>query len=543
MTLDFFVEKILKELFAVDPESVFCLQDVPSRGLFDLTFISEMDCLNFYDHFKDVKSHDLLRGVTIWLLYSRPLRPLVIHLYNPFVLETDILCFLHRYCSEVKEGTKVRNKYGFWTGKRRFMVKFKTDPLSAGGYQHPPGIFAIGPDRGYLYYPGMPVYCRRCGLYGHLKDDCKNEKCRNCGAEHKTNECAAPKRCSLCSSPQHLFRACPERRKTYAEMIGGAAAPPGGREVDSSKVTDPGPVAGSDSTAVRAAGGRAKPKPNPGSDFKKGFPEDEVPGPSNVPVYTRAAAGPVPGARLPSTDFAPAQVVSVSGRVKEGRRVDPAQAKGPESRAETVPASGSGPAPDPDRSNISPESPDSAPDSSPVHSGFVQRFRRAAAAAFRSKQAGGEEIPAPFPDPAPIPKPTQDSVFTKSRAPASEAASSTEGSSGLPPSAVAAEVAGLASVDLETPPSWGDIADAEETMKWAKVAGRKRASAENADPSKIHKSGSEVMLSNRYDALTFINEASLDSDENSGQGERHSPGPALEWDMGGFMMEGREGRE
>ena len=289
-------------------------------------------------------SHELLRGVTIWLLYSRPLRPLVIHLYYPFVLETDILCFLHRYCSEVKEGTKVRNKYGFWTGKRRFMVKFKTDPLSAGGYQHPPGIFAIGPDRGYLYYPGMPVYCRRCGIYGHLKDECKNEKCRNCGADHKANECATPKRCSLCSSPQHLFRACPERRKTYAEMIGGAAAPPGGREVDSSKGTDPGPVAGCGSTAVRAAGGKAKAKANPGPDFKKGFPEDEVPGPPNVPVYTRAAAGPVPGApaHLSSTVFAPAQAVSVTGRVKERRRVDPAQVKGPESRAETVPALGSG---------------------------------------------------------------------------------------------------------------------------------------------------------------------------------------------------------
>ena len=98
-------------------------------------------------------------------------------------------------------------------------------------------------------------------------------------------------------------------------------------------------------------------------------------------------------------------------------------------------------------------------------------------------------------------------------------------------------------MDLETPPSWGDIADAEESMKWAKVAGRKRASDENADPSKLHKSGSEVTLSNRYNALTFIDEGSLDSDENLGQGGRQSPCSALEWDMGGFMLEGREGSE
>lgn len=144
--LDHFVEKILLGLFEVDQDSVYCLQDVPSRGLFDLTFVSESDCFNFYNRFFQLKSNALLNGVTVWLLYSRPLRPLVVHIYNPFVEEDDVLCFLARYCSDIREGTKVRNKFGFWTGKRRFMVRFRADPISPGGYRHPPGVFSIGPD-------------------------------------------------------------------------------------------------------------------------------------------------------------------------------------------------------------------------------------------------------------------------------------------------------------------------------------------------------------------------------------------------------------
>ncbi|KAJ8358977.1 hypothetical protein SKAU_G00155020 [Synaphobranchus kaupii] len=63
-----------------------------------------------------------------WVSLQQVLRPLTIHMYNPFVKEADILCFLARYCVDIKEGMKLRNQYGVWNGKRRYNVRFRQDP-------------------------------------------------------------------------------------------------------------------------------------------------------------------------------------------------------------------------------------------------------------------------------------------------------------------------------------------------------------------------------------------------------------------------------
>ncbi len=85
---------------------------------------------------------------------------------------------------------------------------------------HLPGSFSIGPNRGFLYYPGQPMYCRRCGGEGHVKADCEGQRCRFCGvADHVASACPAPKRCSLCGKTDHLYRACPSRSKSYASIL------------------------------------------------------------------------------------------------------------------------------------------------------------------------------------------------------------------------------------------------------------------------------------------------------------------------------------
>lgn len=131
-----------------------------------------------------------------------------------------MLTFLTRHCEAVKGGERVRDRFGIWTGKRRYLVKLSMDPSMPGGLVHPLGSFSIRPNRGFLYYPVQPMYCRRCGGEGHVKADCEGLRCRLCGAvDHVASGCSAPKHCSLCGKPDHLYRVCPLRSKLYASLL------------------------------------------------------------------------------------------------------------------------------------------------------------------------------------------------------------------------------------------------------------------------------------------------------------------------------------
>ncbi len=54
-----------------------------------------------------------------------------------------MLVFLARYCEAVKGGEQLKDRYGIWTGKRRYLVKLRTDSASPGRIIHPPGSFFI----------------------------------------------------------------------------------------------------------------------------------------------------------------------------------------------------------------------------------------------------------------------------------------------------------------------------------------------------------------------------------------------------------------
>lgn len=131
-----------------------------------------------------------------------------------------MLTFLARYCETVKGGEHLKDHFGIWTGKRRYLVKLRVDLASPGGLFHPTGSFFIGSNRGFLHYPGRTVYCRRCGAQGHVKADCAGQQCCFCGSsEHVATDCPEPKRCSFCGGKEHLLRSCPNRQKTYASLF------------------------------------------------------------------------------------------------------------------------------------------------------------------------------------------------------------------------------------------------------------------------------------------------------------------------------------
>lgn len=215
------VVKILKELCNFPVDSIFCLQDFPSAGFVDLTFVSPLKCSTFFEICSSNRDHPAIQFLRIIPLFRQVKVPLVVHMYNPWVAEQDVKTFLSRYCSYVSEGEALRDKYGIWSGKRKYRVTFKEDK-DTGAISYPPGSFAIGPHRGFLHFPGQSEYCRRCGAFSHTKERCPGPVCTLCHKEGHTNvNCRENKRCSLCESKDHLYRECPQKavvRSDAAQM-------------------------------------------------------------------------------------------------------------------------------------------------------------------------------------------------------------------------------------------------------------------------------------------------------------------------------------
>lgn len=217
---DFVVIELLREVFGLSASLIFCFQDFSTSGFMDLTFFQLRDCVAFFEAWDKKKDHQKLRGLHLHPAFAQDFLPLTIHLYNPFVEDGDVLTFLARYCETVRGGERLKDRFGIWTGRRRYLVKLRADPTVQGGLVHPPGSFFIGSNRSFLHYPGQPVYCRRCGAQGHVKSECTGLRCRFCGStEHMASACPEPKKCSLCGGVDHLFRVCPNRQKTYASLF------------------------------------------------------------------------------------------------------------------------------------------------------------------------------------------------------------------------------------------------------------------------------------------------------------------------------------
>lgn len=223
--LKFLVEKILMGELGIYPQQIFCLQEFLKTRIYDITLASEALCYQIWEIYKKKRNLPCFFGIKMEMLYTREVRALTVHMFNPFVQENEIRTFLLRYCDQVQNGEKIKNEYDIWNGKRKYMVTFKKDPEGIGGVRHPPGNFSIGPNKGYLFYPGQPRYCRKCGQFGHVMADCMEDHCSNCNRSgHTAKDCTQAKSCNLCGDPGHMYRSCPKKRRTYAEAT--VAGPP-----------------------------------------------------------------------------------------------------------------------------------------------------------------------------------------------------------------------------------------------------------------------------------------------------------------------------
>ncbi|MBN3320552.1 ZCHC3 protein, partial [Atractosteus spatula] len=124
---------------------------------------------------------------------------LQVHMLNPFVPEEEILFFLRRFVDIQGPGHKVLDAGGYWNCRRKYLARFRSNAALGGAVVHPPASFMIGSNRGYLFYPGQPGGCRRCGKEGHVVVNCPSMICRRCGVEgHVVSNCTAEITCNLC---------------------------------------------------------------------------------------------------------------------------------------------------------------------------------------------------------------------------------------------------------------------------------------------------------------------------------------------------------
>lgn len=212
LSLKELVEVVLMEVLSVQKTSIVCLQDFRS-GDYILTLDGMPACQTLVKILNESGEHEKLKGIVFVALYSDGEVSLVVHCFNPFMPRDNIDLFLGRYCTDIKFSHKVKNECGIWTGKYKFLVKFKKDPSGPGGLHYPPSSFNIGRDRCYLFFPGMPNFCRRCHRYGHLQEDCKGGQwCSRCTKHgHSVRDCKEQMRCNVCGEEGHAFSKCPRK--------------------------------------------------------------------------------------------------------------------------------------------------------------------------------------------------------------------------------------------------------------------------------------------------------------------------------------------
>ncbi|XP_075034531.1 uncharacterized protein LOC142095485 [Mixophyes fleayi] len=152
---------------------------------------------------------------------QREERRVTVSMRNPHTPGKDIATFLSRFCSVVKDPSKILDVNGFWTGKWSIIIRLRKDSTATDGLQHLPSSFALGGSAGLLHYADQPRNCRKCGEADHMARSCKVSACRNCKvAGHESKDCPRKLSCNLCGLASHIYRDCPQRARSYAAAAG-----------------------------------------------------------------------------------------------------------------------------------------------------------------------------------------------------------------------------------------------------------------------------------------------------------------------------------
>ncbi|KAM5165181.1 uncharacterized protein ACMZJ9_007617 [Mantella aurantiaca] len=188
------------------------------KGVFYITFMSLHICQRYWEKVKAAGPDSILAKFLANSPIQREERRVTVSMRNPHTPGKDINTFLQRFCTVVKEPSRIPDANGFWTGKWTAVCRLRRYP--SGDLQHLPPCFSLGSSAGILHYADQPQTSRRCGKIGHVGRNCSEPACRYCrAAGHEAKDCPRSKTCNLCGLADHIYRDCPQRARTYAGAL------------------------------------------------------------------------------------------------------------------------------------------------------------------------------------------------------------------------------------------------------------------------------------------------------------------------------------
>ncbi|MGH0131988.1 UNVERIFIED_CONTAM: hypothetical protein FKN15_078290 [Acipenser sinensis] len=212
-----FIEMVIFGLLKIKPEHILGIQRNGKEKFFDVAMKGEFSFKMLLDKCKEEKENDPLSHYKVESRAKRNHRLLTINMFDMNMSSVQVELFLSRYVKILSPAIYRRDRFGIWNGQRQYHVLLKEDEEGFQGLVHPPAYFKIEGVKGYILYSGQPWFCRRCQEFGHPESTCTRMKCLNCNEMgHFSSNCPKPKTCNKCGATDHLFRNCPNEKKTYA---------------------------------------------------------------------------------------------------------------------------------------------------------------------------------------------------------------------------------------------------------------------------------------------------------------------------------------
>nr|XP_014343665.1 PREDICTED: zinc finger CCHC domain-containing protein 3-like [Latimeria chalumnae] len=162
----------------IDSLHVFAFIHISRSRHFDVSFRNMAYLDLFWTRYSAVKNDSIWKDFEVIKVSENMSRHITILFKSELVPASDISFWLKRHCKEVGGLKPIRDRNGFWIGGYKIVVKLYSSDTSL---IHLPNFITIGGDQGYLFYPGQPKVCHKCGSGRYFGADCNKLFCSKCG--------------------------------------------------------------------------------------------------------------------------------------------------------------------------------------------------------------------------------------------------------------------------------------------------------------------------------------------------------------------------